>query len=138
MSKLNKFTKICTLLMTMSLGLTMVSANTVTTMSGYFHDSSKSYVSNGENIGTLTIKSNENGTIKITDPVKEYDVNGDGKVDSSDAIYLLSAYQKPSAYPIPYFNLDSTYVILLPGEPIVEGDFASSSLITEEILASVE
>ena len=57
-------------------------------------------------------------------PVTQYcDFNGDGKVDASDAIYLLSAYQNPSAYPIPYFNLDSTYVVLLPGQPILESDF---------------
>ena len=59
------------------------------------------------------------------DPLtQDCDFNGDGKVDASDATYLLYAYQNPSAYPIPYFNLDSTYVVLLPGEPIdVEKDF---------------
>ena len=54
-------------------------------------------------------------------PLTQYcDFNSDGEVNASDSTYLLYTYQNPSAYPIPYFNLDSTYVVLLPGEPIDE------------------
>lgn len=99
--KLNRISKVFVCTLSMFLGLTVASANTVTSMGGYFHDFDKKDASDGNSIGIVTIDAGELGTAYIGDAtIRKHDVNGDGVVNAQDIIDLRSYIVNSGNYDI--------------------------------------